>query len=150
IPQGDFAFRFDAGKIQSALIPNGSDGRLALVHESDPKKRVALHGIAEGTAMLAGFCNFLKLADGFVDQTHFAESNAEVVVRLEIFVFGAHFAKFGAEFVEDFLEWAGLDGGSRFGLGLGRSAFDRSLWRWGRGSLRCVAQSAEAELIDFV
>src|SRR6266481_4338470 len=31
--------------------------------------------------------------------------DAEVVMRLQILVLGAHFAKFRAEFVEDFLQW---------------------------------------------
>ncbi len=89
--------------MKSALVPDRGDGRLALFHKRETEKRAALHRVLEGFSLVGSLDNFLKFADSFLEQTHFAESDAEVVVRFEIFVFAAHFAEFGAEFIEDFL-----------------------------------------------
>src|SRR5256885_1972220 len=104
IPQGERAFRIIAGSLQGALIPNGRDGRLALFHEGQAQKRAALHGVAEGAPAIAGFGNFLELADGLFKKPHFAKRDSQVVVRFEIFVLCAHLTKLGAKLVEDFLE----------------------------------------------
>src|SRR4029077_17713808 len=77
------------------------------------EQSAALHGVAEGFPFVAGFGDFLKFADGFFEQAHFAEGNAEVVVGLEVFVFAAHFAELGAKFIKHFLKRAGFDGGCR-------------------------------------
>src|SRR5260370_824426 len=95
IPQGERAFRIIAGGLQRALIPDGSDGRLAFFHESKSKKRAALHGVTEGAAAIAGFGNFLELANGFLEEPHFTKGDAQVVVRFEVFVFRAHLTQFG-------------------------------------------------------
>src|ERR1700693_594032 len=81
IPQGEDAFRFDAGSLKSALVPDGRDPRLAFLHERQAKQRAALHGISERSAALVGLGHFLEFADGFFEQPHFAERRAEVVVR---------------------------------------------------------------------
>ena len=60
-----------------------------------------------------GFRDFLEFADGFIEESHLAISDAEVVVRLQIFVFVAHFAEFAAEFLEDFGELVEAFGAGR-------------------------------------
>src|SRR5215467_10206225 len=100
-----------------------------LVHERETEKRTALHGVAERLAAIGGFGNFLKFADGLFEQAHLAERDAKVVVGFEIFFFTAHFAKLGAEFIEDFPEWA------RFGVVLGRR-WSGSNWRLRRPNRR--------------
>src|SRR5882762_8433216 len=47
IPQGERAFRIIAGGLQSALVPDRRDGRLALLHEGQAEERAALHRVAE-------------------------------------------------------------------------------------------------------
>src|SRR5258707_12279185 len=94
--------------MKCAFVPDGRDGRLALFHEGKAEKRAALHGVLKGFAFVSGLGDFLKFANGFLEETHFAESDAEVEMRFEILFFAAHFAEFGAEFVKDFLEWSGL------------------------------------------
>src|SRR2546430_2110849 len=108
IPQGERTFRVDSGSVQGALVPDRGDGRLAFFHEGQAKQRAALHGVAEGAAVVAGFGDFLEFANGFFEKTHLAESGAEIVVRLEILFLGAHFAKLGAKLLKDFLERAGF------------------------------------------
>src|SRR3979490_1993357 len=53
IPQGERAFRIIAGGLQSTLIPDRRDGRLALLHERQAEKRAALHGVPEGAPTIA-------------------------------------------------------------------------------------------------
>src|SRR5207249_3355463 len=81
---------------------------LAFFHKGQAQQRTALHGIAEGAAVIAGFGDFLEFADGFFKKAHLAESSSEIVMGLEIFLFRAHFAKFCAKLFEDFHERAGL------------------------------------------
>src|SRR3979490_1188064 len=50
IPQGERAFRIIAGGLQSALIPDRGDGRLALLHERQAQERAALPRATEGGA----------------------------------------------------------------------------------------------------
>src|SRR5207237_2756016 len=110
IPQGKHTFRIDSGSVQSALVPNRGDGRLALFHKGEAQQRAALHGVAEGAAIVAGLGDFLELADGFFEQAHLAEGDSEIVVRLKVFFLGAHFAEFGAKLFENLFERAGFRG----------------------------------------
>src|SRR5260370_16552731 len=48
IPQGERAFRIIARGLQSTLIPDRRDGRLALLHARQTEKRAALHAVPEG------------------------------------------------------------------------------------------------------
>ena len=68
----------------------------------------------KGLPFCDGLGDFLEFADGFVEQSHLAVSDAEVVVRLQIFVLVAHFAELAAEFLEDFGELV-----QAFGVGQG-------------------------------
>src|SRR6185437_3883203 len=123
IPQREDAFRLDARSTEGALIPDGGDARLAFLHKGEAEKSAALHYVAEGLAAVRGLGDFLKFADGFIYQTHLAESDSKIVVSLEVFIFRAHFAKFGAEVVKDLLERAVLGRSGRFFLELRRSGW---------------------------
>src|SRR5579859_182016 len=123
IPQREDAFRLDARSTKGALIPDGGDTRLAFLHKGEAEKSAALHYVAEGLAAVRGLGHFLKFADGFIDQTHLAESDSKIVVSLEVFIFSAHFAKFGAEVIKDFLERAVLGRPRRLLLELRRSGW---------------------------
>src|SRR5207253_492133 len=130
-----------------ALIPDRGDGGLAFFHKGQAQQRTALHGIAEGAAVIAGFGDFLEFADGFFKKAHLAESSSEIVMGLEIFLFRAHFAKFCAKLFEDFHERAGLGSLRRRARHLwlcrrrGRSAG----FRIGEGR----SERVHAQLIDF-
>src|SRR5260370_35472488 len=146
MPQGERAFRILAGRLQGALRPDGSNGRLALFHESKTEKRTTLNGVAEGTAAIAGFGNFLEFADSLLEEPHFAKRDAQVVVCFEIFILRAHLTELGAKLVKNFLERDGLGRRRRW---CGRLRSGR------RRNIRCVSrksrrQSTNAELIDFV
>src|ERR1700694_5933897 len=145
IPQGERAFRIIAGGLQSALIPDRRDGRLALLHEGQAEERAALHRIAEGPPAFAGLGNFLELADGFLKEAHFTERDTQAVVCFEILVLRAHLTEFGAKFVEHFLERAGLARLRRIGVRLR----DRRRLGVGHRSRKSWCKSVNAELIDF-
>src|SRR5690348_2202554 len=142
IPQREDAFRLDAGSTEGALIPDSGNARLAFLHKSQTEKGAALHDIAEGLATVRGLGDFLKFADGFIDETHLAESDSEIVVSLEVLILRAHFAKFGAEVVKDFLERTVLGRSCRFLLELRRSG-----WRSGFGKSR--SQFVDAKLVNL-
>src|SRR5438045_5869553 len=98
-------------------------------------------------ATIAGFGDLLKFAVGFFEKAHLAESNSEIVVGLQIFFLGPHFAEFGAKLFKDFLERAGLRG---------RRWRNRSLWfcsgRHRSARFRVGERGSErihAQLIDF-
>src|SRR5262249_62161049 len=83
--------------------------------------------------------DFLEFADGLFKQTHFAESDAEVVVGFEVFILAAHFAELGAKFVKNFLKRAGFNGRGRSRRRCGRFLGRRRVngkgggWRAGGG-----------------
>src|SRR2546423_1712583 len=97
IPQGERAFRIIAGSLQGALIPDGGNGRLALLHKGQTEKCAALHGVAELASAIGGFGNFLELADGLFEKPHFAKRDSQVVMRFKILVVRAHLTKFGTD-----------------------------------------------------
>ncbi len=90
--------------MQRAFVPDCGDGWLSLFHERQTQQGAALHGVAERLAVFVGFGNFLKFADRFFQQTHFAESDSQIVVRLKVFVFSTHFAQLGTEVVKNILQ----------------------------------------------
>src|SRR5882762_684737 len=145
IPQGERAFRIIAGGLQSALIPDRGDGRLALLHEGQAEERAALHRIAEGPPAFAGLGNFLELADGFLKEAHFTKRDAQAVVCFEILILCAHLTEFGAKLVEHFLERAGL---ARL-RGIGLRLRDGRRLGIGHRSRKSWRKSINAELIDF-
>src|SRR5579859_5763723 len=60
IPQSENAFRFDAGSMQSALVPDGGNAGLPLLHKREAEKSAALHAVAERLAVIGGLGDFLK------------------------------------------------------------------------------------------
>src|SRR5215472_14662953 len=111
----------------------GGDGGLALLHERQCEQRAALHGVAKTAAALVGLGYFLEFADGFLEQTHFPKGDAQIVVSLQVFLFGAHFAELGAKFLEHFLE---------------RSAFKRRFGGFGRRRRGMIAIRRRSWLDD--
>src|SRR5258708_12840687 len=90
ITESGGAFRSIAGGLKSAVIPDRGDGRLALFHEGQAQKRAALHGVAAGEAALARLGHFLELADGFLEEPHFTERDAQVVSLFPAFLLPPH------------------------------------------------------------
>src|ERR1700678_2665235 len=81
-------FFVDAGSGKSFLIPaNGCLGH-TLVEEALGQPSIGLHDLRERMSAVNGLAGFLQFADGFIEQTHFAEGDAEVVVGLGIFFGG--------------------------------------------------------------
>src|SRR5258708_32185825 len=104
IPQCEDPFRVKVRNAQRTVVPYSRDAGLSLFHEGKSQERAALHGVGERTAAFRGLGHLLKLANRFFEQAHLAEGNTKAVVRLEVFLFRAHFAQLRAKFVEDFLE----------------------------------------------
>src|SRR5258708_3370394 len=104
IPQCEDTFRVKVRNAQRTVVPYSRDAGLSLFHEGKSQERAALHGVGKGAAAFRGLGHLLKLANRFFEQAHLAEGNTKVVVRLEVFLFRAHFAQLRAKFVEDFLE----------------------------------------------
>src|SRR6266850_1467989 len=92
----------------------------AAARREQPEERAALHEVRETATAVRGLRDFLKLADGFFQESHFPEGDSQVVVGFQIFFFGAHLAEFRAEFLENFLEWAAGGRSSRRRLALCR------------------------------
>src|SRR5258708_18010251 len=113
IPQREGTFWIEVGGAKRALVPDGGNTGLAFFHEGKAQQRAALHDVRERPAALGGLGDFLKFADGFFQQAHFAEGGAPVVMRLEIFLFGAHFAEFSAKLVDAFLQRTRFDCAAR-------------------------------------
>ena len=86
-------------------------------------------------------------ADGFLKKPHFAEGHAQVVVRFQVFLFGAHFAELGAKLVKNFLERARLQptAGLFFFF-----LTPRGLLCFRAGFAKCRGQPANSKLIDLV
>src|SRR5260370_1274611 len=101
IPQREGTFRIEVGGAKRALVPDGGNSGLAFFHEGKAQQRAALHDVRERPAALSGLGDFLKFADGFFQQAHFAERDAQVVIRLEIFLFVANSPEFRRTPAED-------------------------------------------------
>src|SRR5690242_19941650 len=72
-------------QFQSLFVPANSGLRHAFVEEALCQPRISLHQLWEGLAMLNDLADLLQFANSFVEQTHFPESNPQVVVSLRIF-----------------------------------------------------------------
>src|SRR6266478_2021475 len=147
IQQGEGTFGVHIRGAQGAFVPDSGDAGLAFFHEGETQQGAALHGVAERFAAVRGLGDFLKFADGLFQEAYFAEGDAEIVVRLQIFILGAHFSEFGAKFIENFLQRRILERGRGLGPRLplgGRLCLGRR--RLGiRGR-----KFANAELIDLI
>src|SRR5580704_10611060 len=80
VVQSGAGFFVDAGSVEGLLVPaNGGLGQ-ALVEEALREPGVSLHDLREGMPTFDRLAGLLQLADGFIEQAHFAEGDAEVVV----------------------------------------------------------------------
>ena len=77
------------GTFESLVIP--ADGGLghALFEEALRQPGVSLHDLRERMSVIEGLAGLLQFSDGLVEQAHFAEGDAEVVMRFGIFVGGS-------------------------------------------------------------
>ena len=81
------------GAHESFLIPANRGLGHALVEEALRQPGVSLHDLRERMSAIDGLAGLLQLANGFIEQAHFAERDAEVVMG-----FGILFSGGGAGF----------------------------------------------------
>src|SRR5580700_674325 len=132
VVQSGAGFFVDAGSVEGLLVPaNGCLGQ-ALVEEALREPGVSLHDLREGMPAFDRLAGLLQLADGFIEQAHFAEGDAEVVVGFRI-LFGGGSSDF--EIVFEFAEHFGeidasiLAEGRRLGRRRSAGSAGRNLWR---------------------
>ena len=105
----DAGFAVDAGNVQSFVIPADGGFGNALFEEALRQPGVGLHDLREGMSAIEGLAGLLQFSDGLIEQAHFAESDAEVVMRFGIFVGGGNV---GFEIVLEFAKHFGeIDAG---------------------------------------
>ena len=80
------SFLLQIWKFQGFLIPADCNFWHAFVKEALRQPGVSLHEIRESVAAIDILADLLQLADRLVEQSHLAESNSQVVMRLWIFV----------------------------------------------------------------
>ena len=124
------------GAVKGFLVP--ADGGLghAFVEEALRQPGVGLHDLQEGMSAIDGLAGLLQLADGFVEQAHFAEGDAKVVVSFGIFFDcgGASFEilfQFAKHFRE--IDAGVLAEGRRLGDGRRAGNERRDCAAWGSG-----------------
>src|SRR5208337_5095083 len=76
----------DALGIEGFLVPADRGLGDALVEEALCQPGIGLHDLRERMSAVDGLAGLLQLANGFIEQAHFAESDAEVVMGLGILV----------------------------------------------------------------
>ena len=76
------------GNVESLVVP--ADGGLghAFFEEALRQPGVSLHDLRERMPVIERLAGLLQFSDGLVEQAHFAEGDAEIVMRLGIFVGG--------------------------------------------------------------
>src|SRR6266403_4131915 len=110
----------DGRSRQCLFVPFDRRFRNALLHETTSEPGVRLDHLSEWVPVLDGAAHFLQLANSFVEQAHFFERNAQVVMRVRIF--GVSSARALLHVFFEFVEQIAQRGVSFRGL-------DR---RWGR------------------
>src|SRR5260370_5819929 len=149
MPEREGPFWVEGGGGKRSVVPDGGNTGLAFCYEGKAQQRAALHDVRERPAELGGLGDFLKFADGFFQQAHFAEGGAQVVMRLEIFLFGAHFAEFSAKLVEDFLQRTRFDCAARRSRRFAGVFAGRRLFLAGRRRGRGRRKRTQTQLVDF-
>ena len=136
IVESGAGFFVNPGGGESLVIPADCRLRHALVEEALGKPGIGLHNLREGMAAIDGLAGLLQLADSFIEQSHFAEGDAEVVVGFGIF-FGGGSADFEIvfELAEHFREVDACVFAEGGRLGGGSAGEDGRDLRLGRG--RC-------------
>ena len=81
-------FFVNARGIEGFLVPANSGLRNAFVEKALCQPSISLHGLREGMSAINSLAGLLQFANSFVEQTHFAERDAEIVVSLGIFFSG--------------------------------------------------------------
>src|SRR5712691_8401734 len=104
IMQSHSGVLIDVTKLERLFIPADRRFGHSFVKEALRQPGVGLHNVWKGMAMFHSLANLLQLTDGFVEQPHFAEGYAEIVMRLGIFVGGGYVL---LEFVLQFPEHLG-------------------------------------------
>src|SRR5208337_1704367 len=139
--EGNAGFAINGGYAESLLVPpDGSLGH-ALFQEALCQPGVGLHDLRERMSAIERLAGLLQFSDGFVEQSHFAEGNTEVVMRFWIFVggsdvglevlleFAKHFREVHTRFFAERRNWGGSRSGRRMG--------SRNRRRMRLGSLDC-------------
>src|SRR5260370_20601260 len=84
--EGGSRFLIQGWKLQRLLIPANRNFWHSLIQKTLRQPRVGLHDLRERVTVFYGLANFLQLTDSFVKQSHLAECDPKVVVRLRILV----------------------------------------------------------------
>ena len=87
--QGDASVLIKIGQLECAFIP--ADGRFGhtLIEKTLGQPGISLHDQGKGMATLDRLAHLLQFSDGFIQQAHLAEGNAQVVMGFGIFVGGS-------------------------------------------------------------
>jgi hypothetical protein len=86
--QSGARFFVDARGGESFLIPANRGLGNALVEEALSQPGISLHDLRERMSAIDGLAGLLQLANGFIEQAHFAEGDAQVVMSFRIFFSG--------------------------------------------------------------
>ena len=76
----------DGGDGERFLVPANRSFRHAFLEEALRQPGIGLHYLREGMPAIDRLAGFLQFADRFIQKSHLAEGNAEIVVGLGIFV----------------------------------------------------------------
>src|SRR5262249_37126091 len=91
--------------MQRFLVPADRSLRRSLIDQTLRQPGVGLNGLGECSAVVERVAYLLQLADGFVQQSHFLEGDAEVVMCFRIFFrfgfTGSLFLQLSQDIVED-------------------------------------------------
>src|SRR6266849_4974996 len=86
VVEGHARLTIDAGNLQSLFIPADSGLGYALFEETLGEPGIGLHDLRKGASTIYGLTGLLQFSDGLIQQPHFAEGDAEIVVSLRIVV----------------------------------------------------------------
>src|SRR3981189_477804 len=93
VMNGQAGLLVETGALQRLLEPANGGVRNSFVDKALREPSVSLNDLRELMALFDGVTDFLKLRDGLVEQSHFAESDTQVVVSFGI-LFGGRSALF--------------------------------------------------------
>ena len=88
VVERDAGFAIDGRHLESLSYQRTAASGHSFFEEALGQPGVSLHDLRESMSAIEGLASLLEFSDGLVEQSHFAESDAEVVVRLGIFVGG--------------------------------------------------------------
>src|SRR5579864_770261 len=135
VVQGGAGLLIDGRKFERLFVPADCSFRDSFVEEALRQPGVSLHELRESTATLGGLANLLEFPNRFVEQTHFAEGDPEVVMRFGILVCrGSVLFQFVLELAKHVRQ---INAGCEVRGGAGSASGGGNRWTNSRWSYRC-------------